>query len=98
MQRRRACVERDAGARADLVAEQHDAQELVAVVQRKLVGESERRRDDGDSDVSLAQRMSIVRVVAVDDRSARHRGAGNAYAPSVENQARATAFADGDAA
>ena len=93
MHRRRARVERDARARADLVAEQHEAQELVPIVERKLIRERERGRDHGNADMSFAQRMAVVRIVAVDDRRARHRGAGNADAPSVENQARAAAFA-----
>ncbi len=98
MHRRRARVERDARARADLVAEQHEAQELVPIVERKLIRERERGRDHGDADVSLAQRMAVVRIVAVDDRRARHRGAGNADAPSVENQPRAAALAHSEVA
>jgi hypothetical protein len=37
--------------------------------------------------------MAVVRIEAVDDRRAGHRGAGNADAPFVENHARAAALA-----
>jgi hypothetical protein len=84
-------VESNAGAGADLVAEDEGGQELRAVGAILRLGEGEKRGEGAAADVPLGELVAVVAVESVDGHAARQRRAGGADGPAVEEHAGRTA-------
>ena len=81
-------MQRDAGACADLIAEDEAREKLRPAALGAAVDCSEQRRQYRDTGVSFGEDMAVVRVERVDHRCAGERGAGAARAATVEEEPR----------
>ena len=82
-------MQRDAGARADLVAEHQPGQQFVQIGRAARLVEGEAGGHDGDADMALAEHVAVMRIERVDAAGAGHARAGDRDAPPVQQHARA---------
>ena len=86
----RAGVQRDSGARRDLVAEDQTEEEVATADPPAGVSDGEKRRQHGDAGMPLREGVPVMSIEGVDGRGTGVSRAGRARRPSIEQDARAT--------
>ncbi len=86
----RAGVQRNSGARRDLVAEDQTEEEVATADPLAGVGDGEKRRQHGDPGMPLREGVPVMSIEGVDGRGTGVSRAGRARRSSVEQDARAT--------
>ena len=87
------CVQRDAGADRDLVADHAGAgEQRPPLAAAGHLQQAEHRRPHGDAGMTLGEHVPVMRIKTVDGRSAGERHAGNTRAAAVKDQSRRVAI------